>query len=264
LNSIGSPDEARLRTFWNDRYNDFTLSESGWRGAGEDLNRLIYACKLQALGRSLAQLGRRRSDAFSVLDAGCGQGFFARFYEETFPNAAYVGIDISERAVGHLRTGGFRGEFHEGDATSWRHPLARTFDVVQSLEVLHLILDDDAFVNALGNLAAQTAAGGSMLVTAALPDSTETRGDYLRYRSRRFWSETLTSLDLQIVSSRPIYYWLPSGGPSNRYLRFVVTRLGTRAMYALDRAAMALHVPRSRRSGPDSRMHLLTIRRIGC
>ena len=42
-------DDARLREFWNNRYAEFTLSESGWLGAGEALNDRIYACKRQAL-----------------------------------------------------------------------------------------------------------------------------------------------------------------------------------------------------------------------
>ena len=40
----GASDATRLRDFWNRRYSDFTLSESGWFGAGEGLNARIYAC----------------------------------------------------------------------------------------------------------------------------------------------------------------------------------------------------------------------------
>jgi SAM-dependent methyltransferase len=263
MSAAGDSEEARLRAFWNARYNDFTLSESGWMGAGEELNRLLYACKTQALDRALSALGRRRGDGFSVLDAGCGQGFFARFYHETFPAARYVGIDISERAVLHLRDNGLSGEFHAADLAAWTHPGGLRFDVVQSLEVLHLILDDDTALRAIGNLAGQMAEGGALLVTAAMPESTIVRGDYLRYRSRRFWMDALTALNLRLVSSRPIYYWLPAGGPTNRYLRYAVSRLGTRATYALDRAAMAIRLPHSATSGPDCRMQLLTIQAAG-
>src|SRR5262245_60394637 len=103
-------DEVRLREFWNARYRSFSLSESGWLGAGEALNDRIYACKIAALRRSLDDLGFGRAP-FSVLDAGCGQGFFPRFYQSEFPSAAYVGIDISERAVDHLRRNESGGEF---------------------------------------------------------------------------------------------------------------------------------------------------------
>ena len=252
---------ARLKTFWNSRYSDFSLSESGWKGAGEDLNHLIYSCKLQALERSLQALHLRPRETFTVLDAGCGQGFFPRFYNAAFPSASYVGIDISERAVEHLRASPLKGEFHVADLTTWRHPEGKKFDVVQSFEVLDMILDDDAFVRAIGNLARQMDDGGAMLVTAALLESAFMRGNYLRYRSAQFWMDTLKTFNLKVVSSRPMYYWLPAGGPTNRYLRFVITRLGVRVMYVLDRVAMALHLPRPRGSGPDCRMELLTIKR---
>jgi SAM-dependent methyltransferase len=261
--SAGNPEELRLRTFWNDRYSDFTLSESGWKGAGEELNRFIYRCKQHALVRSLTALGWRDGARFSVLDAGCGQGFFAGFYRQEFPNAAYVGVDISERAIAHLQKAAYHGEFHAADLATWTHPRQTRFDVVQSLEVLHLILDDDTVTRAIGNLASQLNGGGSLLVTAALPESTIDRSGYLRYRSRRFWLDAVKSLDLRIVASRPIYYWLPAGGPANRYARFLFTRLGVPALYLTDRAAVALRVPQSRAAGPDCRMRLLTIQHSG-
>jgi SAM-dependent methyltransferase len=263
-NAIISPalsDQARLRAFWNARYAQFSLSESGWFGAGERLNERIYACKIQALGASLRALGRRPNESFSVLDAGCGQGYFARFYRSAFPAARYVGIDISERAVQHLQSVEPCAEFHVGDLAAWADPAGRRFDVVQSLEVLHLILDDDVFARAIGNLSALIADRGALLVTAALPERTEERAGYLRYRSYGLWSETLRACGLAIVESRPIYYWLPAGGPSNRYWRHLFTRLGVDALYFADRAALSIGLPHPRAIGLDCTMRLLTIRR---
>jgi SAM-dependent methyltransferase len=254
-------DERRLREFWNKRYSSFTLSESGWFGAGERLNRRIYACKQQALRAALSATTADRRRRFTVLDAGCGQGHFARFYRDAYPSAEYVGVDISERAVTHLRASIEGAEFHVADIGQWVDPQGRTFDVVQSLEVLHLILDDATVVRAIGALAAHMAPGGAMLVTAALPEETFQPSDYLRYRSRAFWESTIASLGLRIGSERPMYYWLPSGGPANKYLRYAMNRLGPGALYAVDRAALALRVPRAASVGIDSRMRLLTIQR---
>ena len=113
-----SPDGDRLRNFWNSRYKSFTLSESGWSGAGEALNQRIYACKRQALRQALAALGRTRARAFSVLDAGCGQGHFARFYRHEYPSSIYLGLDISERAVAHLQQAIPGAEFRVADLTA--------------------------------------------------------------------------------------------------------------------------------------------------
>ena len=58
-----------------------------------------------------------------------------------------------------------------------------------------------------------------------------------------------------------MYYWLPAGGPANKYLRYALTQLGPGALYAVDRAALALGLPQPASAGIDSRMRLLTLQR---
>jgi hypothetical protein len=58
-----------------------------------------------------------------------------------------------------------------------------------------------------------------------------------------------------------MYYWLPSGGPANKYLRYAMTRLGPDALYAVDRTALALGAPQPSSVGIDSRMRLFTLQR---
>jgi len=254
-------DDVRLREFWNTRYARFTLSESGWLGAGERLNNRIYACKQHALRRALASLGLTRNTPWSVLDAGCGQGHFARFYGREYPRASYVGVDISERAVAHLRQAIPATEFHLADLCAWNDPKDRRFDVVQSLEVLLLILDDEVVIRALTNLERYLAPGGAMLVTAAMPTETIQPSDYVRHRTRSFWESALQRLGLRIVAERAMYYWLPDGLPRNRYLRYALTRLGPDALYAVDRTAFVLGLPYPASAGIDCRTRLLTIQR---
>ena len=256
---IKPDDGVRLREFWNRRYTDFRLSESGWLGAGERLNQLIYRCKQQAWRRAIVSSGLSRRAAWSVLDAGCGQGHFARLFRAAYPHAAYVGLDISERLVQHLQRDLPEVEFHLADICTWNDPGGRRFDLIQSFEVLHLILDDDTVTRAMANLASQLSDRGSMLVTAALPEATFQPSDYLRFRSRAFWREMLSSLGLRIVRDAQIYYWLPAGGPTQKHLRYAMTRLGPDVLYAIDRAAFHLRVPQPASLGIDCRMHLLTI-----
>src|SRR5690242_756702 len=91
------------REFWDRRYKEFSLSESGWMGAGERYNEYLYECKRQALKRALRQIGVKGSSSLRVLDAGCGQGFFAGLWSTDFPNASYTGVDVCEKVVAHLR-----------------------------------------------------------------------------------------------------------------------------------------------------------------
>jgi SAM-dependent methyltransferase len=255
------PDDARLREFWDRRYSKFTLSESGWLGAGEALNDRIYACKRQALRRSIAALGLARDGRWSVLDAGCGQGHFARFYRAEYPATSYLGLDISARAVTHLQQTIPGAEFAVADLCALDETDGRTFDLVQSIEVLHLILDDDAMRRALANLARRLNKRGALLVTAAMPEHTIQPSDYLRFRSRAFWEQAIASLGLRVIAERPIYYWLPAGGPANKYARYALNKLGAGALYALDRAAFGLGLPQSASAGIDCRMRLLTVQR---
>jgi SAM-dependent methyltransferase len=250
---------VRLREFWNRRYASFSLSESGWLGAGERLNDRIYDCKRQALNRALAALGFARHRAFTVLDAGCGQGRFAEIYHHDYPRATYVGVDISERAVAHLQRAYPAAEFHAADICEWEDERRRTFDVVQSFEVLHLLIDDRAFERAVRSLAARLGEHGVLLVTAPLPDEPAQPADYLLFRSRAAWTEVLEANGLEIVDDRGMYYWLPAGGPSNRYLRYLLTRLGPDVLYAVDRAAFAIGLAPP--ASLDCRTRLLAIQR---
>jgi SAM-dependent methyltransferase len=254
-------DHDRLRSFWNSRYARFSLSESGCLGAGDGLNERLYQCKAQALTRSLDALGLDAQRAFAVLDAGCGQGYFARLYRERYPQASYVGLDISERAVTHLRGAIPGAEFHVADLGAWADPAGRRFDVVQSVDVLYLILDDEHMSAAMANLALHVKPGGALLITEVLPEETRQPNDYVRYRSRRFWQDLLARLGLRIAAERPMYYWLPAGGPANKYLRYALTHAGPGALYALDRAALAAGLPRPPSLSMDCGIRLLTITR---
>jgi SAM-dependent methyltransferase len=250
---------VKLREFWDTRYATFELSESGWLNAAAGLNERIYACKVQALRAAIAAVGLRRDRPWSVLDGGCGQGYFARFYRGAFPTTTYVGVDISRRAIDHLRSAIPEFEFHAADLSAWDDPRGRRFDLVQSLEVLHLILDDDAMIGAMASLTRQLALGGSLLLTAVPVDQTVQLSDYLRHRSTAFWNAAFAKLGLRVIDSRPIYYWLPAGGPRNKYLRYALTQIGPGALYAIDRAAFGLGLPQPASAGIDSRMRLLTL-----
>jgi SAM-dependent methyltransferase len=264
LTAITEPpvaDDVRLRAFWNERYQQFALSESGWLGAGDRLNDRIYACKVQALRRALARLGLAGDRRWSVLDAGCGQGYFARFYRREFPGSSYVGLDLSERAVAYLQQTMADTEFHVGNLCDWTDAAGRSFDVIQSFEVLHLILDDARIVDALGNLSRQLSPGGALVMTAALPDEMVQPAGYLKHRSRQFWQDAFRTGGLRIVADRPMYYWLPAGGPSGKYLRHALNRMGADVMYALDRAAFHMRLPQPSSIGIDCRTRLLTVQR---
>jgi len=252
-----SPDVTRLRSFWDSRYRTFALSESGWAGAGEVHNRLVYRCKVAAIARALRRAGYTADRLFSVLDAGCGQGFFADFYARAFPRARYTGLDVSSRLIAHLRASRPEAEFETAEITTWNAG-GRRFDVVQSIEVLHLLLDDALVATALRNIGRWLTPGGVALVTAVLPTVTESRLGYLRFQARRDFEAMIQQAGLRLDHDDPMYYFLPDGGPSWAWSRPLCHRLPRRVLYAVDRLALTLHAPRVA-TGPDSMMRLLTL-----
>src|SRR5215472_3085966 len=123
---------THARDFWDKRYRNFDLSESGWMGAGERYNGYIYECKRQALRRALRRIGVDRNSALHVLDAGCGQGYFAGVWEADYPKAIYTGVDISEKAVAYIQLKYPRYQFFVGDLTVWRNPGHACFDLIHA------------------------------------------------------------------------------------------------------------------------------------
>lgn len=262
MRSLQPEDGAtHAREFWVKRYQNFSLSESGWLGAGELYNEYIYACKRQALRYALRRAGIVRDTAIDVLDAGCGQGFFAGTWQNDFPAARYNGVDICEKLVKHLKNKFPDQHFFVGDLADWKHPAGKKFDIIHSFEVMHLFLSDAMVERAVVNLAEQLKPGGHLLLTAALPETTVEPNEYIRHQSRHFFSEVFARAGLVLESTNSIYYWLPDGGPNNRVVSKLLRLPGPWLMYALDRIGHSLHLTQWF-GGWDSRTKLLTLTKL--
>lgn len=253
------PDDiGRLREFWNSRYQAFTLSESGWAGAGDAFNHYVYRCKSAAMTRALASRGYTAASTFAVLDAGCGQGYFADFYASRYPQAGYVGLDLSRRVIDHLRKTRPAIDVHEGDLSRWSPTPPRRFDVIQCLEVLHLILDDEVVSRAFANFGRLVSASGMVLVTVRPGEDEASPGTYLRFRPEsqmRAWWQAAGLVEERRV---PLYYWMPDRGPRWRLTHPLFFRLPPATIYAMDRVALSLRLPRAA-TGPDSRTELVVL-----
>ncbi len=258
--SLPGPDQfaERARSFWNERYQSFTLSESGWMGAGENYNEYLYECKRQALTRALGRIGVNAHSSVNVLDAGCGQGFFASIWLAGFHQATYTGLDICEKVVAHLQTEFPRSTFFTGDLAAWRHPQGKEFDLIHSFEVLHLLLSDAVVESAVCNLSSQLKFGGHLLLTAAMPEGAVAPNEYIRHQGRAFWEATFRKARLKMVAANRMYYWLPDGGPKNRMARRILRLPGPGLLYVLDRCAHWLGLPQVF-GGWDSRTKLLIL-----
>lgn len=94
----------------------------------------------------------------SVIDAGCGTGRTTQRLAARFPGADVLGVDASDRMLGHARAGP-RVAFAQADITTWR-PDAPV-DVVVANAVLHWL---PAPADTLRSLASWVAPGGCLAV----------------------------------------------------------------------------------------------------
>jgi SAM-dependent methyltransferase len=156
------------REFWQRRLSEqFDLRGTGETGLSLAYNRACYALRLGVLERALRGAGAS-VEGKSVLDVGCGTGFFTGFYLER--GARLTGLDIAPVAIERLAQRHPKARFVLADVSEVA--LAERFDVVNVFDVLLHITDDARWERAVRNLAAAVAPGGLLLVTdtfAALP-----------------------------------------------------------------------------------------------
>src|SRR4029077_19215365 len=109
------------------------------------------------------------SEPVRILDGGCGQGFFASVARQVFQSPMYTGVDISEKSISFLQP--LFPEFNWICANLFERGVLpdEKFDIVQSIEVLHLILDDRNHPQAIRNMVSTLVVDGILIITDTLP-----------------------------------------------------------------------------------------------
>jgi SAM-dependent methyltransferase len=257
----GDQEEAqRLRAFWNSRYRDFSLLESGIKSLTPEYGELLYRCKRKAYCKALDFAGVDSSKPIRILDGGCGQGFFATVAREVFQYPVYTGVDISEKAISFLKPLFPEFKWMWADLCDRGCFLDERFDVVQSIEVLHLILDDRNHSQAISNMASAVVPGGNLIITDTLPMKINQVNEYIVFRPAEYYRRLFNQLGLELVRVFPMYYWIPDMGMASQRLRRYFRVLSPDVIYYLDRLFLKLRVPQVRQSH-DSRMKLIMCRK---
>lgn len=176
------------------RFN--ALAEEWWKPDGAF--KIVHAfneVRITQISERLAAMFGRESQApkplagLKIIDVGCGPGLVAEPLSQL--GGVVLGIDAAERNVAvaehHARL--------TGASTQYRHArpedcadLARSFDVVMSLEVVEHVADLPAFLEAIGRLVAP---GGVLLVGTI--------------------NRTMRSYVKAIVGAEYVLRWLPRG-----------------------------------------------------
>lgn len=251
-------EKERLQTFWNTRYVDFSLRESGIKSLTPAYSELLYCCKRNAYLNAIG--GLRARQGLSILDGGCGQGFFAGVVKDTFSAPAYTGLDLSEKAVAFLRQQHPDFTWVCCDLADQNLTLSGPYDLVQSIEVLHLIIDDDNQRQAIANLASAMRPGATLILTDTLPRTRYMANDYIAFRPLGHYQQLARQLRLLVERVFPMYYCIPDGGAGPARLRSLWRFVPPRLVYLLDRTALRLRLPQWKQSH-DSQMKMLVFRK---
>jgi len=151
----------RPREFWDRRLSEqFDLRGTGESGLSIAYNQACYALRAATLDRCLRDHGvdpRGRT----VLDVGCGTGFFTAFYLAR--GAKVTGIDIAPTSIERLRARHPEATFVLADVSET--PAPGRYDLVNAFDVLYHVVDEGRWEAALAHLADAVVPGGLLLVT---------------------------------------------------------------------------------------------------
>ncbi|NOT35583.1 MAG: class I SAM-dependent methyltransferase [Candidatus Eisenbacteria bacterium] len=161
----GTRDEYRPREFWERRLSGhFDLRGTGETGLSEAYNRACYSLRRTVLDRALLAARFDPRDR-TVLDVGCGSGFFTEYYSRR--GAHVTGIDIAPISIDRMRARFPAARFVLGDVSEVR--IEGRFDLINAFDVLYHVTDDRRWEVALGHLAEALNPGGLMLLTDNFP-----------------------------------------------------------------------------------------------
>ena len=149
------------KEFWDRRLSEhFDLRGTGETGLSLAYNQACYALRRRVLDRALAGAAVDPR-GLTVLDVGCGSGFFTGYYLER--GARVTGLDIAPTSIERLRQRHPDARFVLGDVTET--PLEESFDVVNAFDVLYHITDDAKWETAVRHLSRAVRPGGLLLLT---------------------------------------------------------------------------------------------------
>ena len=147
--------------FWERRLSEqFDLRGTGETGLSLAYNRACYELRRDVLTRALARAAIEPRGR-TVLDVGCGTGFFTAYYLGR--GARVTGLDIAPTSIERLRERHPDARFVLADVSE--APPEGSFDLVNVFDVLYHITEDARWERALRHLARAVAPGGTLLVT---------------------------------------------------------------------------------------------------
>lgn len=194
--------------YWNARLDkEFTLRGVGHTMFSNHYNRWLYARKERVLSEVLGHMpeGLRGK---SVLDIGCGTGFFVHRYLNV--GARVTGIDISRKSIAALSDKYPEADFKELNIAGPGGNLpGKTYDIINMWDVMYHIIDDAGFARACENIAGLSHEGTRFVVTDLFAsDQVIQPAEHVVFRPRKVYTEVLGRLGFVEEHTIPLYRFL--------------------------------------------------------
>ncbi|HTO89787.1 MAG TPA: class I SAM-dependent methyltransferase [Candidatus Sulfotelmatobacter sp.] len=218
------------RAFWNHRLSEqFDLRGTGEPGLSLAYNRACYDLRRRVLTTALRDSGldpRGRT----VLDVGCGTGFFTAYYHAR--GGRVTGLDITPTSIQRLRERFPDARFIEADVSE--ASLGERYDIVNAFDVLYHITDDERWERAVTRLALAVAPQGLLLLTDTFSDSGKS-AEHVRARGLPRYRAILQGQGLEPQAIYPTHVLLNRELGAFRFLNRLPALL-----WAADRVLLAL------------------------
>jgi 2-polyprenyl-3-methyl-5-hydroxy-6-metoxy-1,4-benzoquinol methylase len=170
---------------------------------GRQFNAWRYRVRRRLFRRLVRRLALR-PDALSVLDVGCGTGFYLEQWK-ALGVASMAGLDISDWAVAQLALTYPNATFYRGNVGGSDLSLPeQAFDAITAMDVLVHLVDDADYLRALRRLHRSLKPGGYLLYSDAFFHGPDKQfEDYWHGRSLAAVTVAMDATGFEIVSRVP-------------------------------------------------------------
>ena len=193
--------------YWNERHlkHGDALSGPGCLGLSEAENAHDYAVKSEVITSAIAA-SFGDINTLSILDAGCGSGFFAEVLVNA--GARVTGVDFSAAAIESARSRVKNAQFEIAELDAL--PFDKQYDAVLSIDVLYHVVDDSKWKAAITGMIRACKPGGGVLIQEAL-DLTDV-GKHVRWRTFSDYAAIAAASHSSIEILKPV----PAAGRTGR------------------------------------------------
>lgn len=192
---------------------------AGYIELGRHYNNWLYKVRSGVFLKRMAATRRNFSNA-SVLDVGCGTGFYIERWKQ-LGAGKITGLDITDVAIRTLRRKHPDCAFHQMDIGANIESLGtHKFDVISAFDVLFHIVDDERYERAIHNIYSLLNAGGLFVWSENFLREAPLRGTHQVCRTLYSIENILAATGFEIVERRPIFYLMNAPlDTRNRFIR---------------------------------------------